>query len=150
MSKKISEMTPATQLNGDDIVPIVDTGKNNKTVTGNQIKSFATNELNDKLIGVRKHDTGSNNISISGTFSSIGDWIKNNYVTSYWVYARVNPTDNTGAFGSSSFSIMANLSSTNYGWCYLMSDNPNQSVIIFGQLTGGVWHWYKPTLTTIS
>lgn len=45
MGKRISEMTPAAQLNGNDIVPIVDTGGNNRTVTGNQIKSFATNGM---------------------------------------------------------------------------------------------------------
>lgn len=40
MSKKISELTPASSLSANDIVPIVDSGGTNKSVTGAQIKKF--------------------------------------------------------------------------------------------------------------
>lgn len=113
MSKKISEMTPATQLTGDDIVPIVDTGKNNKTVTGNQIKSFATNNCmtTDSIIIETKNatiptvgagSTGSTSVSVTKTgYTPLGiisitgsgstglaysDWYINSTGTAYIYY----------------------------------------------------------------
>lgn len=49
MSKKFSEMTPAAQFSGNDVVPIVDTGGNNRIVTGNQIKTFVTDDKNKNI-----------------------------------------------------------------------------------------------------
>lgn len=62
------------------------------------------------------------NISIGGDEESILTWIKANFVPSKWIYGRITPSS-SGLFGMSSFSIMANLSSANYGWGWLESDN---------------------------
>lgn len=51
MGKRISEMTPATALNSNDIVPIVDTGGNNRTITGNQIKNFVAENNTFQFVG---------------------------------------------------------------------------------------------------
>lgn len=40
MSKKISEMISATTLNGADIIPLVDTGDNNKTTSIALLKNY--------------------------------------------------------------------------------------------------------------
>lgn len=40
MSKKISEMTPASTLNPADIMPIVDTGLNNKSATVALLRAY--------------------------------------------------------------------------------------------------------------
>lgn len=104
--------------------------------------------LVDEQAFTRLHDPNSNQVSISGAFASIENWIESNYITSKWIFARVEPTDSIGYFGSSSFSILACLSSTNYGVCMILSDHSGKPVI-YGQLTSGSWTWYKPTLTEI-
>ena len=86
-------------------------------------------------------------ISIGGRFADIGAWISDNFKARSWVYARVNPTT-SGYFGTSSFSILANLSSASYGWATLQSDSAKS--IVFGYLTNGTWHWKAPTLTEVT
>lgn len=96
------------------------------------------------------HDLGVNTLSMSGALSAVGAWISSNFVSNKWIGCKVLPTDNTGYFGSSSFSVLANCSSANYGVVQLMSDNPNKSALVIGQLVGGVWSWKTVSTTDIS
>lgn len=88
-------------------------------------------------------------ISISGKLSAVGDWIKQNYSASAWIYARVGAVTENGPFGSSSFSIEANLSSPNYGWAILRSDNPHFGGMIIGRLSAD-WTWYTVSAGTMN
>lgn len=90
---------------------------------------------------------GGRGIAIDGTLAGIGNWINSTKkFTSRWYTVRCTPT-NSGYFGSSSFCILWNSSSSYYGWCILMSDNTK--CIVFGCNSNG-WKWYAPTLTQIS
>lgn len=108
----------------------------------------AIETLQDEQAFTRLHDPNSTQVSISGAFASIENWIASNYIANKWIFARINPTDNIGYFGSSAFSILACLSSSSYGVAMLLSDKSGKPVI-YGQLVGGSWTWYKPTLTEI-
>ena len=80
---------------------------------------------------------------MSGRLDSIAEWLKNNTEHfSEYNYVRVNPTDTDGYFGASSFDILWNLSSVNYGWIILHSDN--QKSVIFGRLVSGNAEWDIP------
>lgn len=80
---------------------------------------------------------------MSGRLDSIAEWLKNNTEHfSEYNYVRVNPTDTDGYFGASSFDILWNLSSVNYGWIMLRSDN--QKSVIFGRLVSGNAEWDIP------
>ena len=90
---------------------------------------------------------GGRGIAIDGTLAGIGNWINSTKkFTSRWYTVRCTPT-NSGYFGSSSFCILWNSSSSYYGWCILMSDNAK--CIVFGCNSNG-WKWYAPTLTQVS
>ena len=95
------------------------------------------------------HDAGANTLSMSGALSAVGAWISTNFVSNKWIGCKVSPTDSTGYFGSSSFSVLANCSSANYGVAQLMSDNPNKSALVIGQLVGGSWSWKAVSATSI-
>lgn len=51
MGKKISELPPAGSLSDNDIIPIVDSNDENKTVTGAQIKSYAASGKQNSILG---------------------------------------------------------------------------------------------------
>lgn len=95
------------------------------------------------------HDVGANTLSMSGALSAVGTWISTNFVSNKWIGCKVSPTDSTGYFGSSSFSVLANCSSANYGVAQLMCDNPNKSAMVVGQLVGGSWSWKAVSTTSI-
>lgn len=86
-------------------------------------------------------------ISISGQLSAVGSWIKSNFIASRWISARVNATA-SGYFGTSGFCINANLSSQNYGWGWLQSDQAN--MILFFRVSAGTFYWWHPTMTQVS
>lgn len=96
------------------------------------------------------HDSGANTLSMSGALSAVGTWITDNFISNKWIGCKVTPTDSVGYFGSSSFSVLANCSSANYGVAQLMSDNPNKSALVIGQLVGGTWSWKAVSTTAIS
>lgn len=96
------------------------------------------------------HDSGANTKSMSGALSAVGTWITDNFISNKWIGCKVTPTDSVGYFGSSSFSVLANCSSANYGVAQLMSDNPNKSALVIGQLVGGTWNWKAVSTTAIS
>lgn len=96
------------------------------------------------------HDSGANTKSMSGALSAVGTWITDNFISNKWIGCKVVPTDSSGYFGSSSFSVLANCSSANYGVAQLMSDNPNKSALVIGQLVGGAWTWKAVSTTAIS
>lgn len=96
------------------------------------------------------HDSGANTKSMSGALSAVGTWITDNFISNKWIGCKVVPTDSSGYFGSSSFSVLANCSSANYGVAQLMSDNPNKSALVIGQLVGGTWSWKAVSTTAIS
>lgn len=95
------------------------------------------------------HDVGANTLSMSGVLSAVGAWISSNFVSNKWIGCKVSPTDSSGYFGSSSFSVLANCSSANYGVAQLMCDNPNKSALVIGQLVGGTWSWKAVSTTSI-
>ena len=88
-------------------------------------------------------------VKMSGKLESIAEWLKNN--TTYfgvYNYIRVQePIDSDGYFGNSSFDIVWNFSSLNYGWMTLRSDNPKS--IIFGRLVDGKAEWDIPVFKSI-
>ena len=88
-------------------------------------------------------------VKMSGKLESIAEWLKNN--TTYfgvYNYIRVQePIDSDGYFGNSSFDIVWNFSSLNYGWITLRSDNPKS--IIFGRLVAGKAEWDIPVFKSI-
>ena len=96
------------------------------------------------------HDSGANTLSMSGALSAVGTWITDNFISNKWIGCKVTPTDSVGYFGSSSFSVLANCSSANYGVAQLMCDNPNKSALVIGQLVGGTWTWKAVSTTAIS
>lgn len=96
------------------------------------------------------HDSGANTLSMSGALSAVGTWITDNFISNKWIGCKVTPTDSSGYFGSSSFSVLANCSSANYGVAQLMCDNPNKSALVIGQLVGGTWSWKAVSTTAIS
>lgn len=97
-------------------------------------------------LGVAEYNAGKS-IDISGRLSDIGKWLQTNGTTSRWMSARANPTNTDGYFGKSTFSILWQCSSANYGWCILISDN--SKMVAFGRNSDG-WHWYAPSLTEVS
>lgn len=97
-------------------------------------------------LGVTEYNAGKS-IEISGRLSDIGKWLQTNGTTSRWMSVRANPTNTDGYFGQSTFSILWQCSSAEYGWCILMSDNPK--MVVLGRNSTG-WHWYAPSLTEVS
>lgn len=97
-------------------------------------------------LGVAEYNAGKS-INISGRLSDIGKWLQTNGTTSRWMSVRANPTNTDGYFGQSTFSILWQCSSAEYGWCILISDNPK--MVVFGRNSAG-WHWYAPSLTEVS
>lgn len=101
-------------------------------------------EVNEVLLGNTNfnidnfHDYGTVN-TISGTDSSIGNWMKGNYKANDWCQVRIRPTDSSGYYGSSEVCIMYNIYSTNYGVAICTSDNTGKSPMRVGQLYGGSW-----------
>lgn len=101
------------------------------------------------------HEEGTNLVkTISGSISSISNKILSVFntlneglkaVTNKWVGFKVQPTDTTGYYNWSFVTVMFNLSSTNYGVAYIMSENRSgeTSPMMIGQLWEGVWHWNK-------
>ena len=97
-------------------------------------------------LGVTQYN-GVDYISLSGKLSNIGEWVKNNGTPGKCTFVRVEPSDSDGYFGTSGFSILWTRTSVNYGWCILISDNPQ--MVVFGRNSTG-WHWYAPSLTEVS
>lgn len=87
-------------------------------------------------------------ISIGGALTDIENWVKSNFVSNRWMVARVTPTS-SGYFGSSSFDIMANCSSANYGWGYVHSDNPKNDGHLYFRLASGIFMWSKVVMTSL-
>ena len=85
---------------------------------------------------------------ISGVLSDFGDWMKNHFSYSRYCCVRVTPNNSTGYFGGASFGAIYSLSSVNYGWAMLQSDNAK--CVVFGRLSAGTWYWYAPTLNSVS
>lgn len=99
-------------------------------------------ELKDKMGLVWEHDEGTNRVFMSGDLNAVGAWIiskYNNAIYNKWLGAKIEPTDSIGYFGSSSFTVLANLSSDHNGVVQFMSNNPNVSPIVIGQLRNDVW-----------
>lgn len=86
-------------------------------------------------------------IDISGQLTAIVSWIKSNTtIFKRYNYVRVEPTDTDGYFGASSFDIIWNLSSVNYGWLMLRSDNSKS--VLFGRLVSGEAKWDIPVFNS--
>lgn len=86
-------------------------------------------------------------IDISGQLTAIVSWIKSNTtIFKRYNYVRVEPTDTDGYFGTSSFDIIWNLSSVNYGWLMLRSDNSKS--VLFGRLVSGEAKWDIPVFNS--
>lgn len=85
MGKKISEMTPAAALGANDIIPIVDSGGENKFVTGNQLKEFTN--TNDTFTSIINQST----VSVPhNTPTNVTNFVLNEGVWLLHVVARVN------------------------------------------------------------
>lgn len=104
----------------------------------------------DKNGVINIHDAGSTTISISGELSAVGSWIQSNLVQNRWITARVAPTDSTGFFGQTSFTIMATGTSSNYGFAQLWSHNDTKPMLVMGRLYNGSWTWFSNIYEDIS
>ena len=113
--------------------------------TGGAVAKLSDLVKKDDL-GVTEYNAGKS-IEISGRLSDIGKWLQTNGTTSRWMSVRANPTNTDGYFGRSTFSILWQCSSDQYGWCILISDN--LKMVVFGRNSDG-WHWYAPSLTEVS
>lgn len=101
------------------------------------------------------HEQNTNLVkTISGSLQSISNKILSVFnelasqlqgCTNKWIGFKVQPTDTTGYYNWSFVTVMFNLSSTNYGIAYIMSENRSSEVspMMIGQLWEGVWHWNK-------
>lgn len=113
--------------------------------TGGAVAKLSDLVKKDDL-GVTEYNAGKS-IEISGRLSDIGKWLQTNGTTSRWMSVRANPTNTDGYFRSSTFSILWQCSSAEYGWCILISDNPK--MVVLGRNSDG-WHWYALSLTEVS
>lgn len=105
---------------------------------GQRIKTYSENYIGMKWF----RDGGSYKVNLSGDLNLVGEWIKtkiDSTTVDRWIAAKVSPTDSTGYFGTSSFTLMANCSSVNSGIAYFMCDNPDKASMVIGQLINGVW-----------
>ena len=116
---------------------VTDVNNLNTTSADIPYDSTGTASVKDKLDTDRFYDYGI--VSISGTDSSIGTWMKSNCIYNKWCQVRVSPTDSSGYYGASSVAIMYNLSSVNYGMAICTSDNITKEPMRVGQLYGGNW-----------
>lgn len=112
--------------------------------TGGTVTKLSDLATKDDL-GVTEFN-GGKTIEIDGTLSGIGNWINSQKSTARWRSARC-ASNNNGYFGKSSFCILWQSSTAQYGWCILMSDH--SKMIVFGRNSGG-WHWYAPSLSEVS
>lgn len=87
----------------------------------------------------------------ASTMAKIGEWIKTKLIQNRWVAVRCTNTGTSNpVIGVSEFGLIFCLSSVNYGWGILMTDNSGLvGGTLFGQLSSGTWKWYKPTVTQV-
>ena len=102
-------------------------------------------------IGIRLCTDGNQVAFDASTMNKIGDWIKTKYIKNRYVAVRcTNNGLSNPVFGASEFGLIFCLSSVNYGWAFLQTDNQGLvSGALFGQLSAGTWKWYKPTVTQV-
>lgn len=106
--------------------------------------------LNNK-IGVLLCTDGNQIAFDASTMDKIGAWIKTKFVQNRWVAVRcTNSGSSNPVIGASEFGLVFCLSSSNYGWGFLQTDNGGLvGGILYGQLSAGTWNWYKPTVTQV-
>lgn len=87
----------------------------------------------------------------ASTMAKIGSWMNSNYIAAKYMVTRcANNGASNPVFGTSDFGLIYSLSSANYGWAILQTDNGAlPGGLLIGQLYGGTWRWYKPTLTQV-
>lgn len=149
----MKEVSDKTDTNTSNVTTLQEEKQNitdNSLTTADKTVPGAINELVDQSAITRFHGEGSSSISMSGSLATVGEWIKSNFIVNRFIFAKITPTDSSGYFGSSSFTVLANCSSANYGSAQLMSDNPNKSAMVVGQLVGGTWYWKTVNTTAIS
>lgn len=105
----------------------------------------------DAKTGVVQTDTNKTVTFDASTMAKIGSWMISNYIAAKYMVTRcANNGASNPVFGTSNFGLIYSLSSANYGWAILQTDNGSlPGGILIGQLYGGTWFWYKPTLTQI-
>lgn len=136
------------QLVSDVAKKIIENYTGSSLAGSSQSVKSAIDALNSKAKGFNTYSPYSA-VSVDWSdcsYTGIGNQIKtiagsSSDYTSRWVSIRVNNSGTSVApFGTSSFGVLFNLSSSNYGWVILMSDSPNTSFIV-GRLSGGTWTW---------
>lgn len=105
----------------------------------------------DNKIGVRLPGNTNQVAFDASTMAKIGTWITSHYLQNRWMAVRcTNSGSSNPVIGQSEFGLIYCLSSMNYGWGILMTDNSSLvGGILFGQLAAGTWKWYKPTVTQV-
>lgn len=102
-------------------------------------------------IGIHLCTDGNQVAFDASTMAKIGEWIKTKLIQNRWVAVRCTNTGTSNpVIGASEFGLIFCLSSVNYGWGILMTDNSGLvGGTLFGQLSAGTWKWYKPTVTQV-
>ena len=96
-------------------------------------------ELNDKRGVTWQHDSGRTVVSMSGDLTAVGEYIKSHFITNRLITFKVEPTDSTGYFGTSSFGVIALMSSANYGFCQIQCDAGGRRAFVVGYCQSGTW-----------
>ena len=105
------------------------------TITG------ALSKLNTDLSNMQFVSPGPTGAS----YTAIENWIKANFVASKWIYTRTTPTDTSGdtPFQASAFAVFANMSSTNFGFGWIISDNGKNDGCMIFRVESGTFKWHK-------
>lgn len=103
-----------------------------------QAESLIT-DLDGKRGVTWQHDSGRTVISMSGDLTAVGEYMKSHFMTNRLITFKVEPTDATGYFGTSSFGVIALMSSANYGFCQIQCDAGGRKSFVVGCCQSGTW-----------
>lgn len=124
------------ELNG-----LIETAQSLISTMQSSITSLQGNvtDLDNKRGVTWQHDSGRTVVSMSGDLTAVGEYIKSNFITNRLITFKVEPTDSTGYFGTSSFGVIALMSSANYGFCQIQCDAGGRKSFVVGYCQSGTW-----------
>lgn len=134
MSKKISEMTPASTLNTADIIPIVDTGNNNKTASVGLIRGYILGNASNN------YNTFTNITNLMNWFVTICSSMSDNDVQ---IVAFKPNFSSTFFGGANQIGIVYRISSGVYRVAF-----PN--ICADAYYYSSAWHYSKATMSEVT
>ena len=100
------------------------------------ISNLQTNKIDKSEVGILSKGS----ISLSGELSAIETWLAANFIANKNFEVIIIPTDSTGPFGNATLVVQAFMTSANYGFATIQS-NDNSNNIILGKNNSGTWTW---------